>query len=100
MAINRYQKYLYAIELNGKAGRDRKGGIPTQNTGWNRESPRATSPYLTNTNPASQKISRADTKENRITPAGTYFERDLLAIFKQINFTTEKTNARRRASGS
>lgn len=100
MAINPYQKYLYAIELNGKQGRDRIGGVQTLNTGWNRESPRATSPYQTNTNPASQKVSKADTKENRSTPAGTYFERDLLLIQSQINFTTAKTNARRRLSGS
>ncbi len=99
MAINAYQKFLYSIELNGKEGKDRYGGLIPNNTGWAREAPRATSPYQTNTNPAGQKVSKAETKENRATPAGTYFERDLHVIHSQIINTPARFTARRRGAG-
>lgn len=99
MAINRYQKFLFSIELNGKEGKDRQAGIKPANAGWSRESPRVTSPYVAISANVPTKISRADTKEDRQTPAGTYYERDLQLIQSQIISAPARFTARRRGSG-
>lgn len=100
MAVNKYQKFLYSIELNGKENRDRQSGVKPATNGWTREAPRATSPYTTVNGNVPAKISRADTKEDRATPAGAYFERDLHVIHGNLINTPAKFTARRRGAGN
>lgn len=100
MAINRYQKYLYSIELNGQEGKDRQKGVKILNSGWSREAPRVAPPYLVVNPNTPAKITRAETKEDRPTPANTYFERDLQLIQSNIISTPARSTARRRAAGN
>ncbi len=103
MAVNKYQKFLYSIELNDKMTngvhlRGKKVAVP----GWSREAPLPVAPnasMVSSFSVPSAKVSYKETGEDFITPAGKMTDKDYNVVHGNIVASPARQAQARRFSG-